>query len=210
MGRSVAPQRPPIRPPTSFNRGGTQQPGRRLRRSNSVPPKPKTSFLTAGRSSGEEKSRKRILQRDGRRAYSKIASELDVAESVVRYRVQRLEKSGILQIVGIADPLKVGFDLMALVGIGVESGRVAEVADVMSRLPEASYVARIAGRFDLIVEVVCRNTEHFASLLAHGIQQVDGVARTESFLILGIDKMAYGWDVHTTAGVRGVPGSAAP
>ena len=138
-----------------------------------------------------------ILQRDGRRPYSKVASELGVAESVVRYRVQRLEKSGILQIVGIADPLKVGFDLMALVGVGVAPGMIRDVADVMSQLPEASYVARVAGRFDLIVEVVCRDTAHFSALLSDRMQAVDGVLRTESFLILGIDKMAYGWDVRT-------------
>src|ERR1700712_475331 len=106
------------------------------------------------------------LQRDGRRSYSKLAAELGVGESVVRYRVQRLEKSGILQIVGIADPLKVGFDLMALVFIGVQPGQLAAVSGVMSQLPEASYVAAMAGRFDLIVEVVCRDTAHFSILLS--------------------------------------------
>jgi Lrp/AsnC family transcriptional regulator for asnA, asnC and gidA len=138
-----------------------------------------------------------VLQRDGRRPYSRVAAELGVAESVVRYRVQRLEKAGILQIVGIADPLKVGFDLMAMVGISVAPGKIRQVAEVMSQLAEASYVARVAGRFDLIVELVCRDTAHFSTLLADGMQAVDGVVRTESFLILEIDKMAYGWDVRT-------------
>lgn len=138
-----------------------------------------------------------ILQHDGRRPYAKIAGALEIAESVVRYRVQRLEKSGVLQIVGIADPLKVGFDLMALVGVGTAAGKVPQVAEELALLPEASYVARIAGRFDLIVEVVCRDTAHYASVLSDRIQAMDGVTRTESFLILGIDKMAYGWDVHT-------------
>ena len=92
---------------------------------------------------------------------------------------------------------KVGFDLMALIGVGVAPGMIRDVADVMSQLPEASYVARVAGRFDLIVEVVCRDTAHFSALLSDRMQAVDGVLRTESFLILGIDKMAYGWDVRT-------------
>jgi Lrp/AsnC family transcriptional regulator for asnA, asnC and gidA len=140
------------------------------------------------------------LQHDGRRSYSSLASELGVAESVARYRTQRLEKSGILQIVGIADPLKVGFDLMSMVGIGVRSGQLAEVSEAMSQLPEASYVAAIAGRFDLMVEVVCRDTKHFSELLTERIQKVPGVLRTESFLILSIQKMAYGWDVRKNTG----------
>jgi len=135
------------------------------------------------------------LQRDGRRSYSRLATDLGVAESVVRYRVQKLEKSGILQIVGIADPLKVGFDLMALVGVGVQPGHLPAVSEAMAELPEASYVAALAGRYDLIVEVVCRDTAHFSLLLTDRIQTITGVVRTESFLILSIQKMAYGWDV---------------
>jgi Lrp/AsnC family transcriptional regulator for asnA, asnC and gidA len=142
------------------------------------------------------------LQHDGRRSYSSLAGELGVAESVVRYRVQRMEKTGILQIVGIADPLKVGFDLMSLVGISVQPGTLSEVSDAMAELPEASYVAALAGGFDLIVEVVCRDTAHFSHLLTEQIQRVPGVVRTESFLILSIQKMAYGWDVRKNVGRR--------
>jgi Lrp/AsnC family transcriptional regulator for asnA, asnC and gidA len=145
------------------------------------------------------------LQRDGRRSYSRLAADLGVAESVVRYRVQRMEKSGILQIVGIADPLKVGFDLMALVGVGVQPGHLPAVSEAMAQLPEASYVAALAGRYDLIVEVVCRDTAHFSALLTERIQQVTGVVRTESFLILSIQKMAYGWDVRKAVAHPAVP-----
>src|ERR1700722_19076964 len=105
------------------------------------------------------------LQRDGRRPVSKLAAEIGIGESVARYRVQRLERAGILQIVGIADPLKVGFDLMALIGVRVVPGRIKDVATSVSMLAETSYVASLAGAFDLVVEVVCRDTAHFTHLL---------------------------------------------
>lgn len=136
------------------------------------------------------------LQRDGRRPYSRIADDVGVSESVVRYRVQRLGHVGILQIVGIADPLKVGFDLMALVGARVVPGKLDEVAAAISTLPETGYVASVAGAFDLIIEIVCRDTAHFARLLTQQIHRVEGISSTESFLIMKIHKMAYGWDVH--------------
>jgi len=141
------------------------------------------------------------LQADGRRSFASIADELDVAESVVRYRVQRLEKAAILQVVGIADPLKIGFDLMAMVGVQVRPGEVDGVAAALTQLHETSYVAAVAGQYDLFVELVCRDTAHFQRLLTHGLNAVDGVVRTESFLILEIHKMAYGWG----AGDHGVP-----
>lgn len=139
------------------------------------------------------------LSGDGRRAYSKIAEQLDIAESVVRYRVQRLEKAGLLQIVGLANPLKVGFELTALIGVQAAPGKLDDVAKFLAQLGETSFVARTAGRFDLIIEVVCRDTKHFASLLGDTLQSLDGVERTESFLVLSIDKMSYGWDIRLAA-----------
>jgi Lrp/AsnC family transcriptional regulator for asnA, asnC and gidA len=147
------------------------------------------------------------LQRDGRRAFSKLAAEIGIGESVARYRVQRLERAGILQIVGIADPLKVGFDLMALIGVRVVPGRIKDVATSVSTLPETSYVASLAGAFDLVVEVVCRDTAHFTHLLTQQIHHVDGVVSTESFLIMEIHKMAYGWDVRHNAAAATPPPS---
>lgn len=141
------------------------------------------------------------LQAEGRRAFRSIADELGIAESVVRYRVQRLEKAGILQVVGIADPLKIGFDLMALVGVRVEPGSINAVCNALEQVPETSYVAAVAGQYDVFVEVVCRDTAHFQELLTQQLHSIGGVVSTESFLILEIHKMAYGWGV----GDAGVP-----
>ncbi|HET9666117.1 MAG TPA: Lrp/AsnC family transcriptional regulator [Desertimonas sp.] len=141
------------------------------------------------------------LQADGRRTFSSIAEQLGVAESVVRYRTQRMERAGILQVVGIADPLKLGFDLMALVGLRVTPGSLGDVCAAVAKVPETSYVAAVAGQYDVFVELVCRDTAHFQEVLVGALQSVVGVQSTESFLILEIHKMAYGWG----AGESGVP-----
>jgi Lrp/AsnC family transcriptional regulator, regulator for asnA, asnC and gidA len=138
------------------------------------------------------------LQADGRRPYSRIASDLGVSESVVRYRAQRLEQAGVLQVVGIADPLRIGFDRMALIGLKVRPGSLDDVCAAITELPETSYVAALAGSFDAIVEVICRDTAHFTELLKR-LHVVDGVTSTESFLVLEIHKMAYGWGVGEVA-----------
>lgn len=139
------------------------------------------------------------LQVEGRRPFSRIAREVGVSESAVRYRVKRLEAAGVVQVVGIADPLRIGFDLMALVGIKVLPGHTDEVVGALQALPEASYVAVTAGTFDVFVEVICRETAHFTRLLVDRIQGIEGVADTQSFLVLEIHKMAYGWGVDDVA-----------
>ena len=122
-----------------------------------------------------------------------------MSESVVRYRVQRLEQAGMLQIVGIADPLRIGFDRMAMIGINVRPGTVEQVCAEVATFPETSYVAATAGSFDLLVEVICRDTAHFTEVLNKRLHHVDGVVSTQSFLVLEIHKMAYGWGVGEVA-----------
>ena len=143
------------------------------------------------------------LQVDGRRAYSRIADEVGVSESVIRYRVRRLEDAGILQIVGVADPQRIGYDLMALVGCRVIPGQVPQVLSQLRRLPEVSYLVATAGRFDVFVEVMCRDTAHFSEVLTDGIRTVEGLTDTETFLVLGIHKMTFGWGTGDTVAAAG-------
>jgi Lrp/AsnC family transcriptional regulator, regulator for asnA, asnC and gidA len=141
------------------------------------------------------------LQRDGRRPYSRIAAELGVSEGAIRYRVGRLEQAGILQVVGIADPLQIGFKTMALVGVKVQPGMVPQVCQALSRLPQTSYVAMVTGAFDVFVEVVCRDPADFRELLTSQVHAIEGIREAEAFMILELHKLAYGW---------GVPGSEPP
>lgn len=135
------------------------------------------------------------LQSDGRRPFSLLAQELDVPASSVRYRVQRLQESGLLQIVGIANPLNIGFDRLALVGIICEAGTAPQVCTALAELPETSYVVLTSGSFDAMTEVVCRDIAHFTRFMYETLQKIPGVVHTESFFVLQAHKLAYGWGV---------------
>ncbi|MEV7286326.1 Lrp/AsnC family transcriptional regulator [Streptomyces sp. NPDC093252] len=136
-----------------------------------------------------------ILQADGRRAYSQIAEDLGIPASSVRYRVQRLEENGVLQIVGIANPLTIGFDRFAMIGLKVRPGMTREVCRQLRELPETSYVIMTAGQYDVMAEVICRDTDHFTDLVNERMHLMEGVISTESFFVLEVHKMAYGWGV---------------
>jgi Lrp/AsnC family transcriptional regulator for asnA, asnC and gidA len=135
------------------------------------------------------------LQVEGRRPYKRIAAEIGVSEGAVRYRVQRLEDAGILQVVGIADPLRIGFNTMALVGVRVRPGTMEHVCRELAALPQASYVAMVTGSFDVFVEAICRDPEDFRRFLTEDLHAIDGVLGAESFIILELHKLAYGWGV---------------
>ena len=85
------------------------------------------------------------LQADGRRPFTQIAAELGVSEAAVRARTNRLIERGILQVVGVTDPLKLGFHQMAMIGIRCESDRLVSVAEQVAEMPEVDYVVITAG-----------------------------------------------------------------
>ncbi|MEV4127202.1 Lrp/AsnC family transcriptional regulator [Nocardia sp. NPDC049707] len=135
------------------------------------------------------------LQLDGRRTFSNLADELGIPASSVRYRTKRLEDAGILQIVGIANPLAIGFDRLAMIGVRVRAGRAREVCEALAALPETSYVVMTSGRFDVMVEVICRDVAHFVDVVEHHIGALESVVSTESLFVLEVHKLAYGWGV---------------
>jgi Lrp/AsnC family transcriptional regulator for asnA, asnC and gidA len=133
------------------------------------------------------------LQYDGRMPFTDIAAELDISEGTVRRRVKRLTDSGVLQIVAIVEPQFLGWSAAGMIGVTVQAGQADAVAHQISQFPEVSYLFMASGEFDLFVEVFCRDREHFVSFLNQKLQQVDGVERTRTFMILKMYKLSYRW-----------------
>jgi Lrp/AsnC family transcriptional regulator, regulator for asnA, asnC and gidA len=131
-----------------------------------------------------------ILQRDGRRSYTSIARDVGISEAAVRARVQRLTEQGVVSVVAVTDPLRLGFDVMAL--IGVQATDLTRVADEVSGWAETSYVVIAAGSYDLLVEVVCEDNRDLLRVVER-LRAVDGVRSTETFMYLSLHKMTYGW-----------------
>jgi Lrp/AsnC family transcriptional regulator for asnA, asnC and gidA len=132
------------------------------------------------------------LQQDGRRPYGAIADEVGLSEAAVRRRVQRLRENGVIQIVAVTDPLQLGFNRQAMVGIRVE-GDARQVATNVAALDEVDYVVMCAGSFDVLAEVVCRDDDRLLHLLSDSIRSIPGVRSTETFLYLKLAKQIYSW-----------------
>jgi Lrp/AsnC family transcriptional regulator for asnA, asnC and gidA len=130
------------------------------------------------------------LQEDGRRAFTQIAAALGVSEAAVRARTNRLIERGILQVVGVADPGKLGFQ-QALIGVRCEPGRLLEVAAALADLQEVDYVVVTAGRFDILIETVAEDNEELLRFLNDRLQRIDGVRDTETFPYLRLVKQTY-------------------
>ena len=132
------------------------------------------------------------LQQDGRRSYAAIGKAVGLSEAAVRQRVQRLTESGVMQIVAVTDPLQLGFDRQAMIGLNVE-GALEPVAEALAAMDEIDYVVITAGGFDLLCEVVCESDDQLLDLLSNRIRAVPGVRSTQTFMYLKLAKQTYTW-----------------
>lgn len=135
------------------------------------------------------------LQKDGRFPLAKIARNLDVTERTVRRRVAAMVSAGILRIVGVMNPFKVGMNTVAIVGITVDRQYIEQVVEQLVNFREIRYVALSTGKYDIIIEVVLPGNAELYDFLVNRLSRIEGISQTDTSLVLRICKMEYSWGV---------------
>ncbi len=135
----------------------------------------------------------RQLQADGRMSYSRLGEIIELSGAAIRQRVNRLIDQGVIDIVAVTDPQRIGLGYQAMLGI-VVSGDARKVAAELEQMTDTVYVVLTAGRYDVIVELVCKDTDTFVDCLTH-IKQIPGLQSMDTMSYLDITKQTYDWGV---------------
>lgn len=133
-----------------------------------------------------------LLNENGRRSFTELASLVGISEAAARQRVNKLVSAGVIRIAAIPNATALGYQRKAMIGIR-HQGSLGPLAEKMSSLREVSKVVVTAGGFDLLIEVVCKNDEHLVSFIDQSIRSIDGVQSTETFVYLEEEKQAHEW-----------------
>jgi len=131
------------------------------------------------------------LQKNGREAFVQIAERFNVSPGMIRMRYNRLVDLGVLRVVAITNPLRMGYSTMAMIGIRTEGGRLMEVAKEIASLDEVIYLIVVSGSFDILAEVVCRDQNDLLDFLSERLYRIAGIRESESFIHLKIMKEIY-------------------
>lgn len=125
------------------------------------------------------------LRRDGRRSFRQIARETGVSEHQVRSAYSRLNDRGVVHVMAVVNPGRVGLDAMAWIGIRVHAGHpVRETAVAVAEGSHTDYVVVCTGRYDIFAEIACADRADLANSLEREIGAVPGVAEIEVFGVL--------------------------
>ena len=131
------------------------------------------------------------MRQDGRVAFAQIAQQLNVSPGMIRVRYNRMVKLGLLRVVAITNPLRMGYTTMTMIGIRTEGDKMLAVAEKVAEFEEVIYLIVVSGRFDIMAEVVCRDHADLLRFLTERLYKVDGVRESETFVHLKIEKEVY-------------------
>ncbi len=135
----------------------------------------------------------RILQTDGRMQFSKLGPLVDLSPAAARQRVLQLIEDDVISFVAVTDPTATGQLAQAMVGIKVQ-GDIDRVLVGVEAHAEVVYLVVTAGRFDLLAEIVCEDTDRLMEVL-QSIRMQTGVLYAEVFTYLRLVKQTYNWGV---------------
>jgi len=133
-------------------------------------------------------------QKDVFFSYSELAEKWGVTSATIRNRIKRLKNAGVMDVLLILNPFKVGFDTFAVIGVKLETNADPnEIVSVICSTPGVTNMIMVAGRYDFFIHYVCQNMEEYRIFIVENLRKIPGIASVESFL--GLDLYERKFDV---------------
>ncbi|MTH15462.1 Lrp/AsnC family transcriptional regulator [Flavobacterium sp. LC2016-01] len=127
------------------------------------------------------------LEKDGRMAFSAIAANLKISNTMVHQRVNRMIEQGVIGgIKPIIQEKNIGYDWASFTGITLNKDSDSDrIIEEMKKIPEITECYYVTGSFTLYIKIIAKNHEHMRTILYEKIDRISGIAKTDSIIELG-------------------------
>ena len=130
-----------------------------------------------------------LLRGDSRMPAASLAKALKVSRGTIQNRIERLTARGVIQGFTIKTRPDVEANrVRAVMTIAIEGERSGAVVRALKGFPEVSAVHTTNGRWDLVAELDVETLQAFSGALDR-IRQIEGIASTETSILLATQKM---------------------
>lgn len=128
----------------------------------------------------------RMLSKDGRLAFSEIASELKVTEKTIRLRYKNLVQHNIIEVVGVVNPIALGLKAGAIIQIKTKQGTITKVREALSMIKEVRYITMTSGDYQLLIQINVRSQEDIKDCMLkldgiEGITEINTIIQLENY-----------------------------
>lgn len=127
-----------------------------------------------------------LLMADAKRPYTEVAKKVNVSPGTVHVRMNKMEEAGVLDKTTLRINYdKIGYDITAFIGIYLEKSALYEqVLAKLKSIPEIVNIHYTTGNYSMFIKIHCKDTNNLKEVLYDKMQQVEGIARTETMISL--------------------------
>ncbi|HZH70965.1 MAG TPA: Lrp/AsnC ligand binding domain-containing protein [Mariniphaga sp.] len=131
----------------------------------------------------------RLITKNARIPFLEVARECGVSGAAIHQRVQRLFNIGVLT--GsefLVNPQKLGYNTCAYMGIYLEKAKYhTQVVAAMRDIPEIVECHYTTGQYAIFIKIQTKTNKHLKKIIDEKLQEIEGIARTETFVSLEMD-----------------------
>jgi Lrp/AsnC family transcriptional regulator, regulator for asnA, asnC and gidA len=131
----------------------------------------------------------KLITKNARIPFLEVARECGVSGAAIHQRVQRLLNIGVVS--GsefLINPQKLGYNTCAYMGIYLEKATYhTRVVQELAKIPEIVECHYTTGQYAIFIKVQTKTNKHLKKLIDNEIQEIEGVARTETYISLEME-----------------------
>lgn len=131
----------------------------------------------------------KLITKNARIPFLEVARECGVSGAAIHQRVQRLLNIGVVH--GsefIVCPQKLGYNTCAYMGVILEKQKYhTVVVEALRNIPEIVECHYTTGAYSIFIKIQTKTNTHLKRLIDQELQDIEGIARTETFISLEMD-----------------------
>lgn len=134
-----------------------------------------------------------IIMRNARIPSKDVAAKCGVSRAAIHQRIQKMIELKVITGSGYnVNPKKLGYNTCTYIGVRLERGSMyRSVVTELQKIPEVVECHFTTGPYSMLLKVYARDNGHLMELLNDRIQNINGVAGTETLISLDHSIHAY-------------------
>ena len=97
------------------------------------------------------------LSIDGRLSFTELSIPFQVTEKTIRLRYKNLIEKGILEVVGVVNPLAVGLKAGAIIQVKVKANSISKTIEKLKDIREIRFITLTTGEYSLLFQITVKD-----------------------------------------------------
>lgn len=135
------------------------------------------------------------LQKGRYSRYASLAKELQVSQSTVSRRINRLMKEKLVRIVALPNIRALGYEADAFICMNVDVSKIEDICEKLGTYPNVYTVSVVFGRWDIVISVLFYSLDLLTEFIKKDLSHIEGIRRIETLYVAEIKKLTFGWVV---------------